>query len=177
MSRDDGIYILKLKDQYRVKHLSAIENIDWSDEEQKFVDYAPHSIVRMFDNAKAFSNFDRASAAAVRLENEEDTEYGVKVIEYDKTWEGIVRDAGLNVSEEAPFNMDDFIYELNSLLNKYGVILEPDVYEDWDEDINGEYHLCSLEPYIVVEDNKTGVVYLETYSLPVGELVGDCIFK
>lgn len=100
-----------------------------------------------------------------------------KVIEYDKTWEGIVRDAGLNVSEEAPFSMDDFLYELNSLLNKYGVILEPDVYEDWDEDINGEYHLCSLEPYIVVEDNKTGVVYLETYSLPVGELVGDCIFK
>lgn len=51
------------------------------------------------------------------------------------------------------------------------------VFDEDGHDINSEYHLCSLEPYIVVEDNKTGVVYLETYSLPVGELVGDCIFK
>lgn len=88
-----------------------------------------------------------------------------------------VIDAGLNASEEAPFNMDDFLYELNSLLNKYGVILEPDVYEDWDEDIYGEYHLLYSEPYIAVEDNKTGLVYLETHSLPVGRLIGDIMTK
>lgn len=31
MSADNGIYILKLKDQCRVAHLQAIDNIYWSE--------------------------------------------------------------------------------------------------------------------------------------------------
>lgn len=30
MSADNGIYILKTKDQYRVAHLCAIDNVTWS---------------------------------------------------------------------------------------------------------------------------------------------------
>jgi len=30
MSADNGVYILKTKDQYRVAHLQAIENLSWS---------------------------------------------------------------------------------------------------------------------------------------------------
>lgn len=30
MSADNGIYILKTKDQYRVAHLQSIDNVSWS---------------------------------------------------------------------------------------------------------------------------------------------------
>lgn len=31
MSADNGIYILKLKDQYRVAHHQSVENVYWSE--------------------------------------------------------------------------------------------------------------------------------------------------
>ena len=64
MSADNGIYILKLKDQYRVAHLQAIENIYWSEFECDIStakrynrEIVPTRVVEMWGDCKFTSSY------------------------------------------------------------------------------------------------------------------------
>ena len=69
MSADNGIYILKTKDQYRVAHLCAIDNVTWSvidgdwctdmDKRGKLV---PTRVVEMWGNCKYTRNKNKKNA-------------------------------------------------------------------------------------------------------------------
>lgn len=59
MSADNGIYILKTKDQYRVAHLCAIDNVtwsvingDWNTDMNKRGKLVPTRVVEMWGNCK-----------------------------------------------------------------------------------------------------------------------------
>lgn len=96
MSADNGIYILKCKDQYRVAHLQGIDNISHSliDGYWSYNRLVPTRVVEMFGGCKYTINYDMA----LRIANNWNSslpicEYGVNVLKYNKTWKHIVEDA------------------------------------------------------------------------------------
>lgn len=101
MSADNGIYILKTKDQYRVAHLQSIENVsrsaidgDWQSCGKTRGKYVPTRVVEMWGRCK----YTRDERTAFRIahrwaERLPICEYGVNVITYNKTWRHISEDA------------------------------------------------------------------------------------
>lgn len=95
MSADNGIYILKTKDQYRVIHTQAIENIYWS---HFYRDMRRHPVstrlVEYYGDTRYTRNFDKAMKVASIMSKDYGTlEYGIQVISVDKTWRRIVHEA------------------------------------------------------------------------------------
>ena len=139
MSADNGIYILKTKDQYRVAHLCAIDNVTWSvidgdwctdmDKREKLV---PTRVVEMWGNCKYTRNKNKAFEIAHKWDSSLPIcEYGVNVITYNKTWKHIVEDAKKYAEEEIDF------------INKQGTDEKNEWYkcqlERLQKIINGEY--------------------------------------
>jgi len=95
MSADNGIYILNLKDQSRVIHAQAIENLWWS-----FVTFdsdsdemIPTRVVDYYRNAAPMT---RREAQDTAFKMEEDyiiLEYGISTFNIDKTWDELVERA------------------------------------------------------------------------------------
>lgn len=112
MSADNGIYILKTKDQYRVAHLQAIDNVSWSIIDKNWqnndsvrVKCVPTRVVEMWGNCK----FTRSKEKALRLAHKWASslpicEYGVNIITYDKTWKQILIDAKKYEKKEIELN-------------------------------------------------------------------------
>jgi hypothetical protein len=100
MSADNGIYILKMKDQSRVIHTQAIENLWWDYTVMETTDHLVSTrIVEYYGHAKPMTNKE-AIKEALRLENEilnDDfcsvLEYGISIIEIDKAWDEIIQEA------------------------------------------------------------------------------------
>jgi len=95
MSADNGIYVLKLKDQYRVIEAQAIDNIGWSfltfTEGREIV---PTRLVEYYGTSKYTRNFDMAMRiATLMLKHSPVCEYGIQIIKCDKTWDQVVREA------------------------------------------------------------------------------------
>jgi len=101
MSADNGIYILKSKDQYRVAHLQAIDNVSWSiidgnwqDKKETRGKCVPTRVIEMWGKCK----YTRDEGVALRLAHKWASslpicEYGINIITYNKTWKHIVEDA------------------------------------------------------------------------------------
>ncbi len=140
MSADNGIYILKTKDQYRVAHLQAIDNVswsvidgDWKNSESTRGKCVPTRVVEMWGDCK----FTRDEGKALRLAHNWASkfpicEYGVYVITYNKTWKHILKDAQKYAKKEIEFikksgkeNM--WSYELQQLQK----IAEGDYLSEW----------------------------------------------
>lgn len=90
MSADNGIYILKTKDQYRVNHAQAIERV--------FADYNgkklnPIEVMLIWGRCRYTKNELTAHQIANLMEKESRTEYGIRTFHYNKTWKHIVEDA------------------------------------------------------------------------------------
>lgn len=96
MSADNGVYILKTKDQYRVIHAQAIENLYWSHLQggrmmrelvsTRIVEYYAHTrYTRDFEKAMKVAN---AIARGCYI-----LEYGIKTFYVNKTWRQIVSEA------------------------------------------------------------------------------------
>ena len=105
MSADNGIYILKTKDQYRVAHLSAIENITWS-----FIDgdwdcrFVPTRVVDMWGNCKYTRDANKALRIAYKMvKSLPACEYGVNIITYNKPWKYILEDAKKYAKKEIQY--------------------------------------------------------------------------
>jgi hypothetical protein len=101
MSADNGIYILNLKDQSRVIHTQAIDNLWWNYVINGIGDnFVPTRIVEYFSNAIPMTN-EKAIAKACEMEKDYPIlEYGMVNFNIDKTWDEIVNEAkGLAMKE------------------------------------------------------------------------------
>lgn len=101
MSADNGIYILKTKDQYRVIHAQAIENIYWEHGNRdayyynkRHERYVPTRVVEYWGNCKYTRSGKVAQQIAETMLKEIGfVEYGIHTFTYNKTWKHIVEDA------------------------------------------------------------------------------------
>lgn len=111
MSADNGIYVLKTKDQYRVAHLQAIDNVtwsvidgDWYSNEETRCKLVPTRVVEMWGNCKFTRDEGKALSLAHKWANSLPIcEYGVNVITYNKTWKQILKDAREYAKKEIEF--------------------------------------------------------------------------
>ena len=95
MSADNGVYILKTKDQYRVIYASAIDNLTWSYLDPNFHEknpekFVPSRILEYFGKSKY--TYDKNTAMRVAngiLKSLPVCEYGIVTIRYNKTWKQI----------------------------------------------------------------------------------------
>lgn len=115
MSADNGIYILKTKDQYRVIHAQAIENVYW-EHDNRIAYYincrtnmlVPSRVVEFWGNARFTKSEEIAfKVANAMLSNIERNcgicEYGIRVFTYNKTWKHILEDAKNKAKIELDF--------------------------------------------------------------------------
>lgn len=102
MSADNGIYILKTKDQYRVAHFSNAEYMNYSivkgSYENKII---PTRAVELWGDSK----FTRRESIALHLAHNWANElliceYGVNVVEVNKTWKELMKDAKIYARRE-----------------------------------------------------------------------------
>lgn len=124
MSADNGIYILKTKDQYRVAHLQSIDNVSWSiidgnwqNTKETRGKYVPTRVIEMWGKCKYTRDENIAYGIAHKWASSLPIcEYGVNVITYNKTWKHIVEDAKeyakkeidyiIKTGDESRWNMD-----------------------------------------------------------------------
>lgn len=149
MSADNGVYILKTKDQYRVAHLQAIDNVswsiidgDWQNEKRTRGKCVPTRVVEMWGKCK----YTRDESVALKIAHRWASslpicEYGVNIITYNKTWKHIVEDAKEYAKKELEY------IEKNQLENWHTEILksmvdgsyfENDKIEDYSPEYIGE---------------------------------------
>jgi hypothetical protein len=95
VSIDNGIYILKTKDnQHRVIHTQAIENIYWSYIDECYKDKPVSTrIVEYFGDARYTYNQDIARDIAFGIARKNETEFGIREIIVNKTWNQIMNEA------------------------------------------------------------------------------------
>lgn len=95
MSADNGVYILECKDQFRVAHLQAIDNIRWSFIEKQSQQLpVPTRVVEMFGKVKYTRSRDTAlRVASAILGSLPVCEYGINYININKRWNTVVREA------------------------------------------------------------------------------------
>lgn len=108
MSADNGIYILRTRDQYRVARLSSIDRLYWSyidgsarEDTEHDAKPVPTRVVELWGGCR----YTRDAGTALRLaygweRRLPDCEYGVRVITYNKTWKHILLDAGSYAKKE-----------------------------------------------------------------------------
>jgi hypothetical protein len=100
MSADNGIYILEMKDQARVIHTQAIENLWWSDITNQMEDeMVSSSIVEYYGEVPPMT-LEEAKVKAFELYEKamgDDfcpvVEYGIQTFYINKTWDEIVKEA------------------------------------------------------------------------------------
>lgn len=119
MSADNGIYILKTKDQYRVAHLCAIDNIyysiidkNWCYNNETKNKYVPTRIVEMFHDSRYTKDESKALELAHKWASSLPIcEYGVNTITYNKTWKHILMDAKDYAEKEINFIKENNLEE------------------------------------------------------------------
>lgn len=104
MSADNGIYILKTKDnQYRVIYASAIENLYWNPlDSNSYNKLIPTRIVELYGKSKYTYDKNLARDIAFNMARNTYLEYGISEIVVDKTWRQIVKEA----KEFAPLEIE-----------------------------------------------------------------------
>ena len=101
MSADNVIYVLELKDQYRIKYMSAPDNIWWSYIDGQLSSPVASRIVEYFSKSPCFKKKEDAYKHAFKLyEKEEYVEYGVSPLCINKTWLQILKEAREYISKE-----------------------------------------------------------------------------
>lgn len=121
MSADNGIYILQMKDQYRVAHLQAIENIYYSAINGMQNDPVSTRIVERWGNCKFTRDESKALSIALKWASKLPIcEYGVNIISYNKTWKKLLEDAMKDATDEIvyikKFHQEN-LYDMNTLQN------------------------------------------------------------
>ena len=129
MSADNGIYILEMKDQARVIHAQAIENLWWSDlSNREVTNMVPTRIVEYYGSAEPMTideAYDKAKDIYDEIMNDDFcpiVEYGICRFKIKKTWVQIVKEAKRLAPREIKVlqkgNKDNFYdYEIEELEN------------------------------------------------------------
>ena len=88
MSADNGIYVLNTTGdhQYRVIHDRAIENIF----NMTGYGWNYHWLKEYFEKSKFTYNFTTAMKIAIAMERKISPEYGIRVFNYNGSWDDIV---------------------------------------------------------------------------------------
>lgn len=101
MSADNGVYILKMKDQYRVSCFGAADNLFYFRSSGHMDCLQPLRIVEYYKDAQQADNAEKALSIALNLKERLPVcEYGIQIISVDKTWEEIRIEAGKDVQKE-----------------------------------------------------------------------------
>lgn len=98
MSADNGIYILETKDQYRVAHLQAIDNLSCvslrNGRNAGYVGLSPAKAVEMWGGCRYTRSRRKALEIAHRWAQRLPVcEYGVRIVRCGKTWKRLIMDA------------------------------------------------------------------------------------
>lgn len=121
MSADNGVYILKMKDQHRVTYAHAIENLWWSfikrDSDREMV---PTRIVELYGSKRYTRDAEKAMKVAQAIARDSGyLEYGIQILPINKTWKQIVyeakRLAPLEIEELNKTNDGRWDYDLRKL--------------------------------------------------------------
>lgn len=112
MSADNGIYIVKLKDEYRVVMASAIENLFFEHE-----DGNPLEICSYLLNSRKYESEEEAYKRALQIEEEIDnegswTEYGICNITLPYSMKYYAEKALLQISEDI-YKLQNGKHEVN----------------------------------------------------------------
>src|ERR1035437_4894853 len=128
MSADNGIYILNFKDESRVIHAGAIDNLNWDYKTMRISEeFNPWIVYQYFNDAKSFKNEKEALLEAEEMSKEvEILEYGICVLGFiDKTFLELTEDAKIYINETLPIlkskntnNWDSDIKEMEELILK-----------------------------------------------------------
>jgi len=85
-----------MKDQYRVIHAQAIDNLTYSHIDKNNRELVPTRIVEYYGNSKYTRNINMARNIAFSMAKRQPIlEYGISEIKINKTWNQIVREAKL----------------------------------------------------------------------------------
>lgn len=104
MSADNVIYVLKLQDQTRVLYMGAPDNLYWSHKTGSCSTLVPSRLFEYFKEAEVFLDKEKASDYAFKLyEKEGYVEYGVQVLEVNKSWLKVLKEARDYIAEEKLF--------------------------------------------------------------------------
>ena len=119
MSADNTICVFNFKDQSRVVHAQAIENLWWDyktfSEKENFV---PTRVFEYCNGGRSFSNSQLASDYAFQmLESLPVVEYGVQRFDIDKTWQELVFDA----KEHAKVEIESIVSGEDKFAEKYEI--------------------------------------------------------
>ena len=93
MSANNGVYILKTDNQYRVKHIQSIENLYWNSQGLYCDTMQPEQIVRLFGKCKHTYNAEKAIDIALNIQNNLSIcEYGIVLLDAKKSWREIIKE-------------------------------------------------------------------------------------
>ena len=93
MSANNGVYILKTDNQYRVKHLQSIDNLYWNNDGLYCDDMQSEKIINMFGDCKYTHSAEKAFSIALMIQNSLSTcEYGVVLLDAKKSWKEIIKE-------------------------------------------------------------------------------------
>lgn len=107
MSADNTILILKLKDEYRVGHFQAVENLYWMWHNQDSSEPVSVRLFEFFNNLDSIPDRSTALAKASNLyDNIGYVEYGIQTILVNKTWEDIVVEAKQQALKEIEYVLE-----------------------------------------------------------------------
>lgn len=95
MSADNGVYILKTKDQYRVAHFQNAEYMNHSAITGEYGnEIIPTRIIELWGDSKFTKKENVALHVAHRwAESLKICEYGVNIVRVNKTWNELMKDA------------------------------------------------------------------------------------
>ena len=102
MSADNGVYILKTGNQYRVKHLQAIDNLYWDYCKTQFQNtIVPTRIFEMFCDCKYTYNCETAFKIANNIFKKLSIcEYGIQLIDTNMSWGMVLKRARIHINKE-----------------------------------------------------------------------------
>lgn len=123
MSADNTILILRLKDEFRVGHFHAVENIYWSWEGQTHSNPVSVRVFEFFHNSPKTNTQQEALKVAQDLYDDIGyVEYGIQSITIDKTFLEIVNEAKEDIQKEIYILSQKFEFsiaeDLKIVLNK-----------------------------------------------------------
>lgn len=101
MSADNGVYILKMKDQYRVSCFGAADNLFYFRRSGHMDCLQPLRVVEYYKDAQQADNAEKALSIALNMKERLPVcEYGIQIISVDKTWEEIWTEAREEAQKE-----------------------------------------------------------------------------
>ncbi|MFC8686009.1 hypothetical protein [Brevibacillus porteri] len=119
MSADNGVYILKTRDQYRVAYAHAIENLWWNYAKRiSEKEMVSTRLAELYGSKRYTKDAEKAMKVAQDIARDSGyLEYGIRILSINKTWKQIAYEA----KRLAPLEIAAIKERYNEKLWKYEV--------------------------------------------------------